>query len=1221
MESQRVHNSIFTMSTDTAVTTTDGEIISLEDREHLLLRPDTLCGSTANCEHVMHVFTPTGSPDAESLQQQFTVQSRTLNFAPAIKNLFQEILTNALDRQFRDPTVHKIEVWVDCDDAGGRGWIRVKNDGLGVPVIFDEERRTWKPTMAFSHFRSGTNFTDGDGPRFTAGRNGYGCKATNVFSSRFMVDTMDPRSKKWFRQEFANNMALIHEPVIKTKDVKKGWTDIKFLLDFPRLGSPSGMTEDVRLLILTTTINAAACLTKGVTLHLNGTKLGIKHLRNFGSVFSEQPDAAVAYDAVKTEVQGNDMVVWEVCAVKAAPSLPDSGIGFVNSLECSEGTHMNLALNRIVDALAAHMKSKFKKGADFSLSPAMVKKRLFLTVRLMVDSPEFSSQTKEKLTTNAARFGFSWQPSTAFVKALVESGVVQDVYQDVLDKEMREARKTMGAKEKSGTTRRTVVADKYDAATALRRGGKTHCSLLVTEGDSAAALAVAGLAVVGREHFGIYALKGKPLNVRNASIEAISKNKEIATLLQILGLTYGKVCTSLDQLNYKKLVIFSDQDPDGAHIGGLILNVIHALFPSVLELDPAYVQRFPTPLVRATKKSSGHVHCFYAKAHFDEWARAQDGGLSGYTIKYFKGLGTSTSALAREYFSEYTRHLVDIVWSRASDEIMTHMFGTENAGARRQLLQESYDPDAYVDYSLPSVTYEDFIRKEVLPYSNYSNERNIPSVLDGLKPVQRKALFTLFDKNIVSDVKVAQVAAVIAAHTMYHHGEASLVEAVVGMAQDHVGVSNVNLFRPEGQFGTRLDPPSEHSAPRYIFTGLDPVARALFPADDDAVLQYREEEGVLIEPVVYLPVIPTVLVNGAFGIGTGWSTSVPMYNPTTLVSVCRAFLEGGEAALLDACHPRTLLPWYAGFTGTVEYLEEKGCYRTRGTMRIVGSQIHITELPVGVWTRPFALSIEQKLASSSGTSGSGSPPSRTTKKHAALDGLVVAIDKQWTDSRVNMVLHCDPAKLDNFMNVETGEPLESLWEGLGMQNELRLSNMHLHNTANKLQHYASVADIVAEFCRARLQLYGKRRSFQIEQVQKELAVANNKARFIREQLDDVLRLHRLSEAAANALLSERGYLAAPDYNYLLNMPIRSMTQERVNKLGSDVAHAQSKLSFLEASTPASLWLHDLTKLDEELHLFTARKEARYAESPTTVGAKRTAGAAGAKSGSAKKKKT
>jgi DNA topoisomerase-2 len=1148
----------------------EGEIITLDDREHLLLRPDTLCGSTAPAEHAMHVFQwRDGAADKEVLEEQVAVTWKTLVFAPAVKNLFQEILTNALDRQFRDPTLKKIEVFLEGD------WIRVKNDGQGVPVVFDEERDAWKPTIAFSHFRSGTNFADGDGPRFTAGRNGYGCKATNVFSRTFEVHTGDPRTGKQFIQSFSNNMASATKPVVKAWAPKKGFTEVKFLLDWARLGCPQGMTQDVRDMLTATTINASACLAKKVTLHLNGVKLGVKHLRNFGAVFG----SGAAYDVIKDET---DMVRWEVCAVKACREDQEVGIGFVNSLECSEGTHMNYALNRIVASLETHIKSKFKKGADFTLSPAAVKKRIFITVRLMVDSPEFSSQTKEKLTTAASRFSFQWAPTAAFVKAMVECGLVQDVYQDVLDKELATARKTM-TKASGAGPRRLFVADKYDAATALRKGGRSNCSLLVTEGDSAKALAVAGLAVVGREHFGIFALKGKPLNVRNATVDAISKNKEIATLLQILGLTLGKVVTSLDQLTYKKLVIFSDQDPDGAHIGGLILNVIHALFPSVLTLDPSFVQRFPTPLVRVVERRTNEVHCFYARPHFDEWAAGKE--LDRYTIKYFKGLGTSTSALAREYFSEYQNHLVNIVWSQASDDIMAQMFGGDNAASRRLLLQHHYDPQAYVDYGQPAVTYTEFIHKEVLPYSNYSNERNIPSVVDGLKPVQRKALFTMLEKNIVSDVKVAQVAAVIAAHTMYHHGEQSLVEAVVGMAQDHVGVSNLNLFRPEGQFGTRLDPPSVHSAPRYIFTGLDAVTRCLFSKADDPVLQYREEEGTSIEPSYYLPVIPMVLVNGAFGIGTGWSTFVPMYNPMDLVSICRSFIHDGAAGVEARCQPSVLLPWYDGFKGTVTYLEDRQVYRTRGRCTVVGvSQLHITELPVGTWTHAFVEEVEKKMM---GGAEAG-------RKKAALDGLVVAIDKCWTDSVVDMTLHCDMEKLAPLLG-DDGQLTESAWDLLGLQDEVRLGNMHLHNASGKLQQYENVASIVVEYATERLSLYTKRQAHQIQELEAELVMVQNKLRFIQEQVSGSLELRGVKEQDAVSLLVERGFaMMAASFDYLLNLPIKTLTAERVAKLRADLEKMESALDALRATTPQRLWLDDLERLEAAIVDFRARKAARYA---------------------------
>jgi DNA topoisomerase-2 len=1042
-------------------------------------------------------------------------------------------------------------------------------------------------------------------------------------------------------------MSVIAEPAVVPFRLKKGFTDVSFRLDFGRLGcGGDAMTADVREMLRAATIDASACLDHAgkVSLSLDGEVLAVKHLRHFATAFvapsSPTPSvslepvavaparpkcgvaAKIAYDSV-TGASG----AWEICVVPPPHGHEEEGggsgcLGFVNSLQCSQGTHVNYALARVTATLEDVIRTKYKKKSDFVLSPAIVKRRVFLIVKLLLDSPEFSSQTKEKLTTAAARFDVKWEPSPSFLKNLVASNVVEQIYEDVTAKEMAAARRTMknasSASSACSGSRRVVIAEKYDAATNVTRASSS-CSLLVTEGDSARALAVAGLAVVGRANFGIFALKGKPLNVRNATVEAISKNKEIRTLLNILGLTLGVPVASLGALNYKKLVIFSDQDPDGAHIGGLIINVIHALFPSVLVLDPAYVQRFPTPLVRVTGGGgpSAPPRSFYAKASFDEWwATVEPRAQGRYTIKYFKGLGTSTSALAREYFTSYRDNLVDIVWSEASDELMTRMFQNDNAAQRRLLLTTHYDPRSYVDYRQPAVSLDDFIHKEVLPYSNYSNERNLPSVLDGLKPVQRKALFMMLEKNVVSDVKVAQVAAQIAARTMYHHGEASLVETVIGMAQDHVGVSNLNLFRPEGQFGSRLDPPSVHSAPRYIFTGLDPITRALFPRVDDAVLAYNEDEGVSIEPVVYAPVIPMVLVNGAFGIGTGWSTSVPCYNPRDLIRVCRACaadgagsdkVEGGEGA--GACEQ--LVPWYDGFTGTVELLASKNTFRTRGRMTVsegspgsTVSTIHVTELPVGVWTHPFVEHLEQTLmitaaaassaASAAAATAAASPPSTpsaTRKRKHAVSGFILSIEKRWTDSRVDLSLHCSR---DTLREMLADDP-ECLWSVLGMQNEIRVNNMHLYDTTGRLRHYASVGAIVREFALFRIQIYEKRKARLLADAESEIKLLCNKLRFVSEVLDETLVLRGVpDDDAMDALLEGRGYDRAPDYAYLLNMSFRTLTAARVSKLGRDIAELEARVAALALKSATDLWCEDLTELEARLVEFSVRKTVRYA---------------------------
>ena len=150
----------------------------------------------------------------------------------------------------------------------------------------------------------------------------------------------------------------------------------------------------------------------------------------------------------------------------------------------------------------------------------------------------------------------------------------------------------------------------------------------------------------------------------------------------------------------------------------------------------------------------------------------------------------------------------------------------------------------------------------------------------------------------------------MAQYTCYHHGEASLVETLVSMAQEHQGTNNVALLEALGQFGSRHDKPSTHAAARYIYTRASPIARALYPAEDAAVLRYVEEEGETVEPVNYVPVLPVVLLNGAAGIGTGFSTSVPCFS---LPSLCAA----ARACMREEDHVPPVEAHYEGFQGVV----------------------------------------------------------------------------------------------------------------------------------------------------------------------------------------------------------------------------------------------------------------------------------------------------------------
>jgi len=1229
----------------------EGEIRHMAEAEHLLHRPDTLVGSTRKVDTPMHVFTlkPTQAPTQDGTGMEldityavkddeqmvavgdnekdgdendekkdnksdddihqctvvpnkkktsrkvftdvstaFQVEWKTLSVAPALINVVLEIVTNALDRQFRDSTMTKLEVWIDCEEAGGPGWVRVRNDGQGVPVVFDEDAGFYKPYMAFGLFRTGSNFDDAaEGARYTGGRNGYGCKATNVFSQSFKVDTADPRVKKRFQQTFSGNMGSFSEPRVTSYKSKKGYTDISFLLDFTRFGLPGGMDADAKNALTSVIVDASACSLKKVTMSLNNTPLGVRNLKDYSALFAGDGQHMPAYDFHKTD----DIVTWEVCAVPALPVALESSYGFVNSLRCSDGTHMNLAFTRVCTALLDHLKKTYKRD-DLKLSSSYVKQNLFIVVRIMVDSPEFTSQTKEKLSTPRHQFGFDWTPSAAFLKALVATGVADAIYHQAISREERHAKVST-----SGRRFGAVVVEKYEGATNVKQRG-SQCKLLLTEGDSAKQLALAGMAVVGRGDFGVFPLKGKLLNVRTASVAKLMANHEITSMMKILGLEYGKSYSSLDALRYKKLVIFSDQDPDGSHIAALILNFMHYMFPSVLVLDPNFVQRFATPIVRVTPKARTRDdtdHMFYAVQAFEQWVDQQDVDLSRYTTKYYKGLGTSTSAQAREYFGEYDAHIIDVTWEGAdSDLMMAKFFGdTEgrNSGpaARRELLANHYDPADYVDYDAHQVSYSEFLSKEVLPFAAYANVRAIPSVIDGFKPSQRKVIHTFLKKNFVAEVKVAQVGSLVASDTAYHHGEVSLVETIVGMAQDHVGASNINLLRPEGQFGTRHDPPSVHAQPRYIFTGLDPVTRAIFPKADDPVLTYLDDEGQSIEPMCFAPIIPMALVNGSVGIGYGFSTNVPTYNPRDVLLATRAWISGGPDAVLDLM----IEPWTAGHTGPIVRTGEQE-YRTEGVFQVEGDTITITELPVGTWTNPYVTFLEEKLTIGSGASG-GKSDSKPPKHRP----FIRSIEKLWTDSTVRIEL---------LVDVDAMPDTASLPAVLKMHEVIRESNMHMHDREGRLYNYSSPHEVVCVHAEYRLEMYTARKVYLTDQLEKELVLLKNRWNFVSGIVAETLVIHRLSDEAVHTLLLDHGFaLVDQSYDYLLNMTQRATTQVKLVKLELEITKTQTQMDTLAKTTEKQLWLSDLDVLEAELEAFEERKRERYSNNVVLGKAKATGG--------------
>ena len=450
--------------------------------------------------------------------------------------------------------------------------------------------------------------------------------------------------------------------------------------------------------------------------------------------------------------------------------------------------------------------------------------------------------------------------------------------------------------------------------------------------NSAKGSVMAGLSVIGREYYGAFPIRGKALNVRNAPTHKITQNAEISNICKILGLVPGKKYTSLDELRYGKIVFFTDNDLDGISIKGLLINFFHIMFPELLDLGFCY--EFLTPIIVA--KKGKEKKSYYSLIDYEN----DKHNLKDYKIKYFKGLGTWEPEEMKQIFKDLGKHLIKFNFNgETDDELIKMVFDKDYADNRKEWL---LNRDSKLLVKNGEVSIDDFFNNEFIEFSNYDNIRSIPSLVDGLKPSQRKIIYASILKNLKEEIKVAQFGAYTAEQTEYKHNEVSLQETIIKMAQTFVGSNNINLLMPNGNFASRTNPDSAAS-PRYIYTELNKVFRYIYRKEDDCILNYLEDDGKMIEPEYYFPIIPMILVNGTNGIGTGWSSDVLMYNPLDVINNIKLKLNNKKL--------KDLMPYYRGFKGTIE--KSDNGYISNAVYTKTKNGIHITELPVNVYIEKY----------------------------------------------------------------------------------------------------------------------------------------------------------------------------------------------------------------------------------------------------------------------------
>jgi DNA topoisomerase-2 len=477
-------------------------------------------------------------------------------------------------------------------------------------------------------------------------------------------------------------------------------------------------------------------------------------------------------------------VGWQL-AVADNPYDKGFSVSFVNGIWTRSGKHVDEITSQLVTHICNYLESKKK----IKVKPALVRDSLAVFIHCEVENPSFSSQTKEVMTTKV-----SCKLSEAFLKKVITKlNVVTKVLEQQNVKDTKENSKTDG-KKSSKITGIPKLDDAVYAGTA-----KSHeCSLILTEGDSAKAMALSGLSQDQRKYYGVYPLRGKVLNVKDTSGKKVEQTEEIANMKKILGLESGKEYNDIKSLRYGKILIMTDQDYDGSHIRGLLINVFHELWHTLFAI-PGFITYMSTPIVKATKGNK--TLSFYTQFDYEEWRKATS--TTGWKVKYYKGLGTSTRDEAKEYFKNM--NVVGYTYTgKESDVSIELAFNKQQADDRKEWLK-TYSLENIVN-AVPGslLPYQDFVDKDLIHFSNYNLERSIPNVMDGLKTSQRKILYSALKRNLKNEIRVAQFAGYVSEHSGYHHGEASLNEAIIGMAQDFVGTNNIPWLVPQGQFGTRL---------------------------------------------------------------------------------------------------------------------------------------------------------------------------------------------------------------------------------------------------------------------------------------------------------------------------------------------------------------------------------------------------------------------------------
>ena len=1120
------------------------EKLSLHDQ--ILLRPDTYIGSVKTVSSTDAVWTLAANDTTEEPQQQdnddakmsddeqptprtassFVIRKEFVPINDGLLRIFIEVLSNAIDNVWRSLQAQVVPKFIKVDIS--KSCVKVWNDGRNIPIALHETEKIPIPELIFGNLLTSSNYNDAE-ERKTSGRNGYGVKLSNIFSKRFKLTVFNRDEGVVYTQEWRDNMKIKDSPSLARKgfpktveDGKNGFTCVEFEPDFARFGCTEFSEEMQRVLSKFVYDAAMTVSINKVQVMLNGSIVPVSKLTDYVNMYFTVPPKNVM------SLQSSDSYVV------LAPAKEWTCVSFVNGIFTRDG---GVHVDKWLEALFRPVLDKLNSGGGNKkpLDMRDIKKHFFVFVFADLDKPSFDTQSKHKL--NGPAVTVDVKPT--HIQKLLKWDFVQQIEESQKLKDMLTFQKETERRKGQGKI------EKLEDANWAGKPGKS-CVLCLCEGDSAKTYVVSGMkygmqGFKGRDQIGVMPLRGKFVNVKNASSTLLVKNKELIAITRTLGVQYGvdyTVDENFNKLRYKKLLSVCDADVDGFHITGLLLNLFHTLYPTLLQRK-GFFGFLRIPIIKVMQGPKKLPLSFYYQQQALDYIAANK--VASKDVKYFKGLGTGQETDVKQDFG---KRIVHFVKDEQADKMMDQVFGSEESDFRKRWLMEYKPMTTYpviADGQIEDLSVSNFLNLEMINYSIDHCRRAIPSLVDGLKESSRKVLFGAFKKGLKYSgeaMKVAQFANYVADVTHYHHGEKNLQETITKMAQRFVGSNNLPLLYNAGMFGSRSEYGNDAADGRYIFTKLDSVSSLLFRQEDEPYLTTRYDDGAAIEPEVYVPVIPLVVVNGVQGgIGTGWSSTIPPHNIKDVVGWIKAWLNQQELPVL--------VPFFRGFKGTVKVEGNKVI--TQGLFHEDKKRYVVTEIPVG--RRMLSISkFKEKL------------------EDLEEADVLKSIDNQSTENQVSY----------SFLWNKPEVP--PTYEKLGLLDSTFTSNMVLYNAEGKLVKYKSVQDIMEDWCEVRFKQYNVRKEGTLKTLQHECKIMYNKVRFIEMVLADKIVLKDKDEEVIVAELEQHKFDKVPDYDYLLNLSVRQLTKKNLGELKSKYEKTLEQSKMI-ADTPIKvLWERELDEL-------------------------------------------